>query len=73
MTDFKKGDVVKMLSGGPKMTIVDLGDYSGSGLGPESGAKCQWFEKEKLKEAVFETAALEIAPKMGLGVTAVRR
>ena len=59
MSSFKKGDVVVMRSGGPKMTVADVGNYSGSGLGPEDGVKCQWFEKTKLFDQVFDAAVLK--------------
>ncbi|MEX5664631.1 DUF2158 domain-containing protein [Pseudomonas neuropathica] len=72
MAEFKKGDVVVMRSGGPKMTVVDLGDYSG-GLGPKDGVKCQWFDKTKRLEDVFDAESIEIAPKAGLGAVAIRR
>lgn len=72
MADFKKGDVVVLLSGGPKMTVVDLGDYSG-GLGPKDGVKCQWFDKTKRFEDVFDAESIKIAPKAGLGAVAIRR
>jgi len=66
MSEFKKGDVVQLKSGGPKMTISDLGDYSP--LGPEDGAKCVWFEKEKRQEHVFDTAVLKkpAVPTVGI-------
>lgn len=54
---FKKGDVVRLKSGGPKMTVVDIGKY-GFGTG-EISAKCQWFAGENLKEDVFELEAIE--------------
>jgi uncharacterized protein YodC (DUF2158 family) len=57
MSDFKKGDVVELNSGGPRMTIADLGDYSP--MGPENGAKCVWFEKTTRKEHVFDVAVLK--------------
>ncbi|MHC8321146.1 YodC family protein [Pseudomonas sp. GB2N2] len=58
MSDFKKGDVVQLKSGGPKMTIQDLGDYGPTG--PEEGAHCVWFEKEKRQESVFDVATLKL-------------
>lgn len=71
MADFKKGDVVVMRSGGPQMTVVDLGDYSGYGTGPENGVKCQWFDKAKRMEDVFDVEALKAytAPAMGFSVS----
>lgn len=58
MSEIKKGDVVQLKSGGPKMTVVDLGDYAGMGLGPANGAKCNWFEGAKPQEKVFDVVAL---------------
>lgn len=71
MADFKKGDVVVMRSGGPKMTVADVGDYSGMGLGPENGVKCQWFEKTKSFEQVFDAEVLKQyqAPSLGFVVS----
>ena len=48
-----------MSSGGPLMTITELGNYSGGfGTGPENGAKCVWFDGKNQKEAVFDVAVL---------------
>lgn len=66
------GIVVVMRSGGPKMTVTDIGDYSGSGLGPEDGVKCQWFEKTKLFEKVFDAVALKIYTAPSIGVVSTR-
>ncbi|MBW1251062.1 DUF2158 domain-containing protein [Pseudomonas tolaasii] len=65
MADFKKGDVVVLRSGGPKMTVADIGDYSGHGTGPVDGVKCQWFDKTKRFEEVFDAEVLKAytAPK----------
>lgn len=71
MTEFKKGDVVQLKSGGPKMTIQDLGDYGP--VGPADGASCVWFEGTKPKYGVYDVVVLELAPKAGLGVTSIRR
>lgn len=57
MAEFQKGDVVELKSGGPKMTIQDLGDYGP--MGPGDGALCVWFEKSELKESVFDVAMLK--------------
>lgn len=57
MSSFQKGDVVQLKSGGPKMTVSELGDYGP--MGPEEGAKCVWFEKEKRNEHVFDVAVLQ--------------
>lgn len=59
MSDFSKGDVVQLKSGGPKMTVSDTGDYSdGFGSGPQNGVSCVWFEKEKLHRDIFDAAVL---------------
>jgi uncharacterized protein YodC (DUF2158 family) len=47
MADFKKGDLVQVKSGGPAMTVSDVGNYGGFGGGPEDGVKCVWFHTEK--------------------------
>ncbi|WP_350568249.1 DUF2158 domain-containing protein [Pseudomonas sp. H26/SER47-MNA-CIBAN-0231] len=40
------GQVVRLKSGGPRMTIEQIGDFSagGFGNGPKNGAKCSWFD-----------------------------
>ena len=53
--DLKAGEVVRLKSGGPKMTIQDVGNYSTMGL----AAKCVWFEASKRHEDVFALAMLE--------------
>ncbi|KOX63847.1 hypothetical protein AA303_17255 [Pseudomonas psychrophila] len=57
MSGFQKGDVVQLKSGGPKMTIQDLGDYGPTG--PEDGASCVWFEKDKRQDCVFDVDVLK--------------
>ena len=58
MVDLKKGDTVRLKSGGPLMTITDFGNYGPAG--PEDGVKCVWFEKNKREEAEFDRAVLEV-------------
>ncbi|WP_461483431.1 DUF2158 domain-containing protein [Porticoccus sp.] len=59
MRNFKKGDTVMIKSGGPIMTIQDLGDYSLS-CGIENGAMCIWFIDQKPMEKVFDLDTLEL-------------
>jgi len=59
MAQFQKGDVVRLKSGGPWMTITALGDYSGWTTSPASTAACMWFEGKKRQETVFDVAMLE--------------
>jgi len=54
---FNSGDTVRLKSGGPKMTVVDYGQY---GYSDEKSYKCKWFdEKNKLVEATFTEAELD--------------
>jgi len=63
MSEFNKGDVVVLKSGGPKMTVSDVGDYSGMAMGPKEGVKCIWFETvegvQRPQERVFDKAVLK--------------
>jgi uncharacterized protein YodC (DUF2158 family) len=54
MAKFKKGDVVRLKSGGPKMTVQDQTAKVGHLV-------CQWFEGAKLLQGVFDEESLEIA------------
>lgn len=42
--DFKNGDIVQLKSGGPKMTIISIGEYTSLG---GTGANCSWFIQDK--------------------------
>ena len=60
MSDFQKGDVVILKSGGPLMTVAEVGNYAGDfGMGPEDGVQCVWFEKGKRDAHVFDAALLK--------------
>ncbi|MBH9725128.1 DUF2158 domain-containing protein [Burkholderia contaminans] len=61
MSEFQKGDVVQLKSGGPKMVISDLGDYSGFGTGPKDGVATIWFDGSSKKQDVFDAAVLKKA------------
>jgi uncharacterized protein YodC (DUF2158 family) len=53
---FKMGDVVRLKSGGPNMTVEKYGNYSG-----ERKCLCKWFDdKNKFDQRVFSDAELEI-------------
>jgi len=58
MSEIKKGDVVQLKSGGPIMTVENIGDYSG-GAGPENGAYCQWFDGKKPMSKLFDVEVLK--------------
>jgi uncharacterized protein YodC (DUF2158 family) len=57
---FKTGDVVKLKSGGPLMTVTLIGDRYGMPI-----AYCSWFEGTNNKSADFPPDSLEIAAKPG--------
>ena len=59
MADFNKGDTVRLKSGGPLMTVTDLGNYAPKG--PENGVKCVWFDGKRREEALFDSDALKIS------------
>jgi uncharacterized protein YodC (DUF2158 family) len=48
VADVKKGDQVQLKSGGPIMTVQEIGDYS-MNAGIEDGAFCVWFDGNKPK------------------------
>ncbi|MCA0450753.1 MAG: DUF2158 domain-containing protein, partial [Proteobacteria bacterium] len=43
--NFSIGEVVRLKSGGPRMTIVKIGDFSPERFNP--GVLCVWFEGAK--------------------------
>jgi uncharacterized protein YodC (DUF2158 family) len=57
--DLKVSDVVQLKSGGPVMTVEEIGDYSPMGVAGHDQAKCVWFEGSKRKTGVFEFSTLE--------------
>ncbi|MCY0977223.1 DUF2158 domain-containing protein [Chryseobacterium wangxinyae] len=47
----KKDDIVKLKSGGPKMTVRE----------PENGLwVCTWFVGDKMKQGLFSTEQLQV-------------
>ena len=53
--DFKVGDVVRLKSGSPLMTIQEIGKYNYS---DEDSAKCSWFDGKKRYSDIFELETL---------------
>ena len=49
MSDLKVGDVVRLKSGGPVMTVAKMGD---------GYVICQWFDEKKMRRANFPPDAL---------------
>ena len=54
--EWKAGDTVKLKSGGPVMTV--------SGKNTLGQPVCQWFDKNELKHATFNSESLEAAHPM---------
>ena len=57
--DIKIGSVVQLKSGGPKMTVQNIGDYSYGG-NSDNGANCSWFAGDEHKSEVFTLSALRV-------------
>ncbi len=57
MPDFAKGDTVRLKSGGPLMTVQDLGDFGPTG--PTNGAFCVWFVGHRKQEDCFDVSSLQ--------------
>jgi uncharacterized protein YodC (DUF2158 family) len=53
---FKSGDVVKLKSGGPKMTVTSAGENYGDAV-----VYCAWFDGVKKMTGDFPPDALELA------------
>ena len=51
MADFKKGDVVRFKSGGPKMTVTNP-------VGMQGNCQCQWFAGAKAQTQTFDPEIL---------------
>ncbi|NKJ03464.1 DUF2158 domain-containing protein [Rhizobium sp. SG741] len=60
--EFEKGDVVQLKSGGPKMTISDIGKYN---YADYDSANCDWFIADKSpwkkESAIFPLHSLKKA------------
>jgi len=61
MAQFKKGDLVELKSGGPVMTVAEVGDFTSTGLA--DGVKCIWFDRGRREQAVFDSAVLKAHEK----------
>lgn len=54
--DIKKGDVVRLKSGGPEMTV----DNVFKAIGGQTMANCKWFAGLIVQEKAFDVNALEL-------------
>jgi uncharacterized protein YodC (DUF2158 family) len=57
MAEFKVGDVVQLISGGPEMTVSDV---KAQNVSPNNIGRvaCQWFAGKKLESGYFPTDSL---------------
>lgn len=57
--ELKQGDVVRLISGGPDMTVVEYPFTDIDGKKNGNIVKCQWFNNDKhLKHGTFEIETL---------------
>lgn len=54
--EFKAGDLVQLKSGGPTMTIGDIGKY---GYDNFLSANCLWFSADEPKQQLFRLEMLK--------------
>lgn len=58
--EIKKGSIVQLKSGGPKMTVEGFQWNPMKGKYDEDKVICSWFVKYDKKQDTFERAALEL-------------
>ena len=57
MMEYKIGDVVILKSGGPSMTVHNIGNYIDTSN--SKGLLCVWFDQNKKVQAVFHPDTVE--------------
>lgn len=69
MSDVKVGDVVKLKSGGPKMTVTSIEDHMGT-----PSVFCEWFdEKNTQQSGVFALTSVKPAGNDSIGSARIYR
>lgn len=58
---YKVGDLVKLKSGSPKMTVEQVSEVVPGLTGDQSNIECQWFSGTKLQSGWFNPQSLEPA------------
>jgi len=53
----RPGDVVRLKSGGPNMTVTPVGPMGQSQVA--NPVRCQWFDGDDLQDNIFEEACLD--------------
>ncbi len=56
MEQLKAGEIVRLKSGGPEMTIEEISRWHESS---KDQAKCTWFNGGKIESKIFELTSLE--------------
>ncbi len=59
MSEFKVGNVVRLKSGGPKMTIEQYPCYD-MGIEYTDKVKCVWFDRNKIFSNIFPIETIEL-------------
>jgi uncharacterized protein YodC (DUF2158 family) len=71
--EFQPGDLVQLKSGGPLMTVEQVGELTIGG----QGVWCVWFEKvgnrQVAQREMFPPVTLQKATRPGVGVVSVGR
>ena len=60
MEKIVKGDVVKLKSGSPKMTVEETSRWDAAkGIYDEECIRCTWFQDDEVISKYFDASALE--------------
>ena len=62
MEQFNIGDTVRMKAGGPKMTVIYVGDD------PTDMMQCRWYDGKKFQTELFPPDSLKLADDSDNGV-----
>ncbi len=64
--ELKMGDVVRLKSGGPKMTIANISEPRPGPVPPGKWVRCIWFDGSNIYEYSFDsTCLLKVSEKTG--------
>jgi uncharacterized protein YodC (DUF2158 family) len=62
MAKFQPGDIVKLKSGGPNMTVEGYETlFAGDSSIETNNVQCSWFNGNTIHKELFQDSALEIA------------
>jgi uncharacterized protein YodC (DUF2158 family) len=59
-TKIKKGDVVMLRSGGPKMTVQNVGEQKPGLMLGVNWVRCIWFDGNVINEYNFDACVLKV-------------